>query len=425
MSKSIKTIIFIFIVLTQNSWAQDTIQVKYSQETDTLFKQRFLDRYEYVFMTKVPTRHMFKVGLSQYFQPLQFTLLDDRILNNSSLTLGYEFKFLPAFSIALSSHIPFYTAALDQKYVLQSIVGDAQLRWYFDMKKRIRSGKSANNFSGNYIAFNYTTLGVNDMGENKPTFGLKFGFQRRFLNAGFFDFAVSIQQRDPTFYYGLYDMSFSTQASFGFAFGDWKKAKRAPLCDLLICDESFRDQWKIKLPEVTFVFRANKIRLGIGYERKIKESPYSINIQYDAFVNKGFSSTNSFMAIADLFGKYSIDVTREISQILTIQPRYYLFQKRDELLGKSSNGFSGFYAGINSEYNFYLGKHNVFNSRINDQVIKKHILKAGPLFGFQQRLFSHGYFDLNTSVNYQNQSLRPVSNSHFNVKLNLGVGLAF
>jgi hypothetical protein len=57
--------------------------------------------------------------------------------------------------------------------------------------------------------------------------------------------------------------------------------------------------------------------------------------------------------------------------------------------------------------------------------IKKYIFKAGPLLGFQQRLFSHGYFDFNTSVNYQNQPLRPISNTHVNLKLSLGVGFAF
>jgi hypothetical protein len=44
------------------SHAQDSIKVSYSQEPDMLVKQRFIDRYENVFMTKVPTRQMFKVG---------------------------------------------------------------------------------------------------------------------------------------------------------------------------------------------------------------------------------------------------------------------------------------------------------------------------------------------------------------------------
>jgi hypothetical protein len=376
------TFLIVLALFASSAFAQDSTQIIYSQEQDTLVKQRFIDRYEYVFMTKVPTRHMFKVGLSQYFQSLQFTLLDDRVLNNSSLTLGYEFKFFPAFSIALSSHIPFYTAALDQKYVLQSIVGDVQLRWYFDMKKRIRSGKSANNFSGNYIAFNYTTVGSNDRGENEPTIGFKFGFQRRFLNTGFFDFVFSVQQRDPTFYYGpQYDWSISTQASLGFAFGDWKKAKKAPLCDLFICDESFQGQWKIKLPELTFVFHTNKIRLGFGYERKLGESPFSINMQYDVYVNRGYNSTNSFNSIINsntLFNKYDIDGVKEISQIFILQPRYYLFQKRDQLLGKNTNGFSGLIQSITFTWEIIMSPEHGLTIRI----LKKIFLKPGLYLAF-------------------------------------------
>lgn len=43
-------------------FAQDTTRIVFSQEADTLVKQRFIDRYENIFMTKVPTRHMLKLG---------------------------------------------------------------------------------------------------------------------------------------------------------------------------------------------------------------------------------------------------------------------------------------------------------------------------------------------------------------------------
>lgn len=84
-----KGVLFVLLLLLfPAAHAQDTVSVSYSEETDTLVKQRFLDRYENVFMTKVPTRHMFKIGLSQYYQALAFPLQDDKILNNTSLQLG-------------------------------------------------------------------------------------------------------------------------------------------------------------------------------------------------------------------------------------------------------------------------------------------------------------------------------------------------
>ncbi len=103
---------------------------------DTLTKQRFLDRYDNVFMTKVPTRHMFKIELSQYYQARTFALSEDRAFNNTSLQLGYEFKFLPAFSIALAGHLPYYgDLKTPFRESFQNTVLDAQLRWFMAIEE--------------------------------------------------------------------------------------------------------------------------------------------------------------------------------------------------------------------------------------------------------------------------------------------------
>ena len=137
------------LILFKSAYAQDDVKVTLTEEADTLVKQRFIDRYENVFMTKVPTRHMFKIGLSQYYQSRWFSLKEGNVLTNTSLQLGYEFKFLPAFSIAVSGHMPFYGIDIPINSAWQNTVIDTQLRWYVNMRKRIKSGKSANNFSGN------------------------------------------------------------------------------------------------------------------------------------------------------------------------------------------------------------------------------------------------------------------------------------
>ncbi|MEO6684893.1 MAG: hypothetical protein ABIN24_02970 [Dyadobacter sp.] len=167
-------LLLFFFIFANISFGQDTTRILYTQETDTLVKQRFIDRYENVFMTKVQTRHMFKIGLSQYYQTHSFSLKEGTLLNNTSLQLGYEFKFLPAFSIALSGHIPFYGWDVPFHDAWGNSVLDAQLRWYFNMRKRIKSGRSANNFSGNYLAINYTVPGTLYF---DPTVGVKLGFQ--------------------------------------------------------------------------------------------------------------------------------------------------------------------------------------------------------------------------------------------------------
>lgn len=415
--------LFLFLSFIQTVFAQDSTQIIFSQEADTLVKQRFIDRYENVFMTKVPTRHMFKIGLSQYYQPIQFALIDDKVFNNSSLTIGYEYKFLPAFSIALSGHLPIYVTEVPAEYVLKNVVYDAQLRWFVNMNKRIRQGKSANNFSGNYVALNYTLPGALRISQNDPTIGIKFGFQRRVLNWGFIDFAVALQKRSPWFQYDLDALwAFSTQASFGYAFGDWKRSNKPPLCDILLCDEHIRAQWKIKLPELTFGYHLNRMRFGVAYEHKIMSSPFSVNFQYDINLSKGWTYADGKGAYV-AYETFATDLSKEISQFFTIQPRYYFLQKRSQMRGQGGNGLSGMYTGINTEYNVYSGRHNRLLYGYPEKNIKSNTLYIGTLLGFQQRLFSHGYLDFNTSYNFKREKYSHDKST--GLRGNLGLGFAF
>ncbi len=415
-------LILLLLLLPKLSFCQDTTRILYSQEIDTLVKQRFIDRYENVFMTKVQTRHMFKIGLSQYYQTRAFSLKEGTLLNNTLLQLGYEFKFLPTFSFALSGYMPFYGWDVPFRDAWGNRVLDAQVRWYFDMRNRIKSGKSANNFSGNYIAINYTIPGTVDI---SPTIGLKLGFQRRFLNAGFMDFAIALQQETPMFSDGiLNEWSFSSQASFGLAFGDWKRGDRFPLCDLLLCNEDIREQWKIRLPELTLGRYLKRLKLGFGYERKIKASALSINYQVDIALNHGYNymlahSRNQI----DFNTKYVGSKSKEAMITFSIQPRYYFLQERQKLRSGGGNGMSGVYAGINTEYGFYAGRNQLIGKRTAKTILENNI-RTGPLLGFQQRLFSHGYIDLNTSYNFQ-KDLNNTDVHSFGFRGNLGVGFAF
>lgn len=399
--------------------AQDTLRISYAEESDTLTKQRFIDRYDNVFMTKVPTRHMFKIGLSQYYQARTFALSEDRAFNNTSLQLGYEFKFLPAFSIALAGHIPYYDMRTPFRESFQNTVLDAQLRWFMAMRKRIRAGKAANNFSGNYLAIFYNMPSTRD---DDPRIGLKLGFQRRFLNYGFMDFAIALQQGTPFFHYGVFNnWDLSTQASFGFAFGDWKKARIGPLCDVFLCDEFLSGQWKIRLPELTLGRYMIRTRTGVAYEQKIASSPFTINFQLNADYSDGF---NEIKAATFYTRFWYVNVrSKEKTATLSIQPRYYFLSKVQRLRGRGGNGFSGPYAGINSAYVYYKGEHRFFRLEAEDIRRTTQAIHAGPLLGYQLRLFRHGYVDLNTSYNIQNYLKK--GGTDFGFKTNIAVGLAF
>jgi hypothetical protein len=91
-----KYLLPLFLILLKSSTiaAQDTIRVTYSEEPDTLtIRQRFIDRYDNVFMTHVPTRNLVKAG---------YTSSDARGIG---IMLGYEYKLWPQLSIEASMYI--------------------------------------------------------------------------------------------------------------------------------------------------------------------------------------------------------------------------------------------------------------------------------------------------------------------------------
>ncbi|MBO9612982.1 MAG: hypothetical protein J7619_09820 [Dyadobacter sp.] len=417
MQKGVLSVLL--LLLSPIAHAQDTVSVSYSEETDTLVKQRFLDRYENVFMTKVPTRHMFKIGLSQYYQAKVFALSDDRTINSTSLHLGYEFKFLPAFSIALSGHIPYYDLQTPFRESFQNTVLDAQLRWFMNMGRRIRKGKSANNFSGNYLAVFYNMPSTM---QDDPRIGLKLGFQRRFLNFGFMDFAVALQQGTPFFHYGaFYNWDLSTQASFGLAFGDWKKAAIGPLCDVFLCDEHLSNQWKIRLPELTLGRYMVRIRTALAFEQKIGTLPFSINFQLNADHSDGFNDIRNPEHAAGF--QYLNSRSKEKFLSFSVQPRYYFLSKIQKLRGKGGHGFSGPYTGINMAYVYYKGEHRIFRYTFDEIYRKTNAIHVGPLLGYQLRVFRHGYVDCNTSYNFKDYLNS--NKKDFGFTTNITVGIAF
>lgn len=415
-----KGVLILLLLLTASTAkAQETVSISYSEENDTLAKQRFLDRYENVFMTKVPTRHMFKLGLSQYYQAKVFALSDDRTINNTSLHLGYEFKFLPAFSIALSGHVPYYDLQTPFRESFQNTVMDAQLRWFMNMGRRIRKGKSANNFSGNYLAIFYNMPSTSD---DDPRIGLKLGFQRRFLNFGFMDFAIALQQGTPFFHYGILDnWDLSTQASFGLAFGDWKKAAIGPLCDVFLCDEHLSSQWKIRLPELTLGRYMVRIRTAFAFEKKIGTSPFSVNFQLNADHSDGFNDTKNPEHSSGY--RYTMSRSKEKAASFSIQPRYYFLSKMQKLRGRGGHGFSGPYTGVNTAYAYYKGDHRFYRISISEIKSETSSIHAGPLLGYQLRVFRHGYVDCNTSYNFKDYLKS--TETDFGFTTNITVGLAF
>lgn len=410
---------------------QDSLKIIFSEEVDSLPPVRFIDKYENIFMTKVPTRHMLKVGLSQYIQSRPFAIYNDKGFKNSALQLGYEFKLLPAFSVGISGQMPLFGNAIPASWITENISFNGQIRWYYDMKKRIAAGKSANNFSGNYLAAEYAYLGKST---NQKAIGLRLGFQRRFLNSGFIDFNIglrkglSIAEKNLSAGWGIF-----TEVNLGLAVGDWKRTAKPLLCELIRCDQQIRQHWKIQIPDVKFGQFQKTLGIGVGYEVALGNTPISLNFIYNLNLQKANNYLQGYFYNQTQSGWFAGNTrSNERSQLFSIQPRYYIMQNSRHRKGTGGNGLSGIYSGINLQYAIYRSSHiaeSVYDSHVNSWrqeytfTVNENSLRAGPLLGIQQRLFKNGYIDFNTSCNWERR-IGEMATVIW-IRANLAIGFAF
>ncbi|MCF0055340.1 hypothetical protein LXL81_06190 [Dyadobacter sp. CY356] len=397
-------------------YSQDSTKIKFSEEQDTIVQQRFIDRYENVFMTKVPTRHMFKLSLN--FIPNYLFAVDNNALQTTSYGLGYEYKISPSFSVGTDillnggwgTSIGF-VGALD---------GNIYGRWYYDMRRRIKEGINVNNFTGNYVAIvGGKRWGKSEVNYQASTIGIEFGLQRRFLNNGRIEFAIGASyQKYPKEHYPLQlgygvhkaaDFAIASRTSMGLAFGDWKRNKNIALCEVLLCDENVSQQWKLLWPKMYLSSQFIQGTIGLAYERKFGNSPISFNGQvmfdYLRMVSHGSAP---FPRI----------VSNDIQLWPSLQLRYYLDQKQALRDGKGGQNLSGLYLGPHSEFVYYQSETVLGEGRP-----KRH-LGLGAAAGFQQRLFRKAYVDLSVSVSHNLLNTQPeVKRLLASVKAGFGITL--
>ncbi|SKC03993.1 hypothetical protein [Dyadobacter psychrophilus] len=376
----------LFLLLIQRAFAQDSIPVSFHQETDTLVKQRFIDRYENVFMTKVPTRQMFKIAaVSSEIQ-------------GTGVVLGYEYKLFPSLSVEASvyAQLSRYNVSIVRDLIISqhkkvNIWANAKVRWYYNMNNRMREGLNANNFSGAYLAISYDQqLHLPDMsgGKRQGWPGLLYGFQSRFLNNGFFDFSLGVYHKDignnPYFQsspaiFGIKNYVLGSQARIGIALGDWKKSGKNPLCDVIVCDEIVHNQLKIEMPNMAIGIGKQTINAGLAYEKKLGNSPVSVQ-----------ANTNFFLYNQSGQDSYKISF---LAASAGLELRYYFLQRFLIRNGKTGGNLSGPYTALKGGYDFSRFKRRYpFDGQVTLQK-SFHELNTAVVLGYQQRLFKRIYID--------------------------------
>jgi hypothetical protein len=184
---------------------------------------------------------------------------------------------------------------------------------------------------------------------------------------------------EPYNYIGSFnpkDFVLTTKSSFGIALGDWKRSKKVPACEVLLCDEQISDQWKVQVPDITIGLRMQTGNMGLAYERRIGRSPFSV----EANVNTWLARRSS---------PYFASTIYQASGGL--QLRYYYLQKMQLRKGSGGGNLSGPYAGIGASTLLFGNKRkDDVSTQFHDQVWYR---TAAFSLGYQQRLFKSLYVD--------------------------------
>jgi hypothetical protein len=395
---TIALIIHFSFFIIHSGHSQDSL--RYSQESGTLEKQRFIDQYDYVFMTKEPTRWMGKLYAST------------NQTSGGGEVAAFEAKLSNSFSIGGGVYL--HGSSSTTGGINAGMFGE--LRYYYDMNKRIREGRSANNFSGNYIGFSTLqtfnkkasiggdkTLFFGSLFNYSPvfqnTYELKWGLQRRFFNHSFADFGFTGGMATYNINNSLHsEPFFQSHWGLGFAFGDFKRKKIPPLCDLFRCNEDSKTLFKVFWPNIFIGANRQSFAGAIAIEHKLGRLPLSINLQQEVkFENIDYKNIQGLgYAYDSLLKQYIWKSTNEVqsigsnslSSVSYLQLRYYL---QDDVRSINRSPLTGWYVGLSmihshNKTNVLIGNNTPIESKYN-------ALQAGFIIGYQQKIFKKGIVD--------------------------------
>ncbi len=225
-----KTLYFISVLLlTVTAQAQtDSVTTTYKTEDASISKNEISRFIRYITRADIEEKTLVKLG----FWPG----LNSRTTSNKpAFGIGFnaetsiERKLGPALSVYVGTNYSFSYASYERVIVTGpvygsngsktvegtdnqrdfAVIGKAGVRYYYGMAKRVRAGKSANNFSGNYISLQaerfygdsrrsvYYDIVTGDSRvyldryiNTRPIFSAFWGFQRRLGRLGYIDLSA-------------------------------------------------------------------------------------------------------------------------------------------------------------------------------------------------------------------------------------------
>ena len=181
-----KKIILYLVILCMcvAALAQEVTVESGTEEMDSTRFSGLINSYEKLIMAERDELTLIKVDL---LGPFLYVMSGIDSSKHNLLRFSFEQKVRPEWSWIVA----FDGQANEDGFTELRYRGG--VRHYFNMDKRILKGKSANNFSANYLSarMNYKTRPPEN--EDQISLDLLFGIQRRIWKYGYIDFDIGIE----------------------------------------------------------------------------------------------------------------------------------------------------------------------------------------------------------------------------------------
>lgn len=413
MKKTLLLFVFLGIGTSIFSQIPDTAFVTMRQDTGAFEPQQFSNHYDWVIGSKQAIRSLFKVNPIDVGPPV------------SLLNLSYERKISPAFSLQAGAGFGIQTGSDFNKVDTFSVIGtdtffaypsysywslhySLEAKWYYNMARRIREGRSADNMTGNYFALETSYANVRNQlkgeasgfGYDQALVALRYGLQRRLFRYGFVNISYGVGARatwKENTQRPQWDAFISTRLGIGLALAQPNRPlPKSDRCEVLRCFREDHQMWKWELLDLLRItdFQNMNADLSLAREQKWGDSHWSWEILGD-LTAKRHKLQAPYLGVDD----------RSWSAGFRAQTRWYFNQQKRIARGISGNNLSGMYfaAGFKGRYTQGREAYSKQLSHPGSYKTRDYRLsQLGPCaaFGFQIRIFERGYIDWQLSPTF-------------------------
>lgn len=434
-----KKLLLLFLLIPFFGIAQDSTSYT-TQEVKEFVPLNIMDEYEKAYgrEEKTALRLGFLNYNDEYFIP--FNLLNNYATYTGTPIIEMEQKF--GKSISIKAGLGLIRPQYQMKRFQYSIPAFFDLKYYLNQKNRIKSGLQNNNFNGSYIGLRYLAYNMNNVNYDTIEYANFENAYKEFWNNKAIELFYGVQfgtAYDFKFIFGVrqnFDLKkvendflfFENQRSFYFKTSQFvsvdflKNNKKNADCDILNCNESLNNAFKLKLDNPINIGKNTKmLNLNVGFERRIKQSNTTLNTNLQAIFTNYKLKTLSYFENGGFSG--NILMFNQLGTALSLGVRQYLFKKQAILKGQEAKNLNGIYIEIGENINksYIIGLDN----EQLDRLLKKLYFDGYLQFG-NQKIYAQKYFvNYFAQFNYIPNRVLPYSDLNLNFrKHNFNFGIS-